>query len=57
MLQENFIFSAKLVRYEQDLMQDLASLARKILASLAHFLQDGFYWFFLQKQKILHRTC
>ena len=28
----------------QDLVQDLASLARKILARFAYFLQDGFYW-------------
>ena len=28
----------------QDLVQDLASLARKILARLGYFLQDRFYW-------------
>ena len=28
----------------QDLVQDLASLARKILARFGYFLQDGFYW-------------
>ena len=28
----------------QDLVQDLVSLARKILARLAVFLQDDFYW-------------
>ena len=33
-----------LMQILQDLMQDLASLARKILARLAYFLQDGFYW-------------
>ena len=37
-------FSARLEGYMQDLIQDRASLARKILASLAYFLQDGFYW-------------
>ena len=41
------IFARKapfLVQVLQDFMQDLASLARKILARLAYFLQDGFYW-------------
>ena len=28
----------------QDFMQDLASLARKLLARFACFLQDRFYW-------------
>ena len=28
----------------QDLVQDLASLARKIIARFALFLQDSFYW-------------
>ena len=28
----------------QDLVQDLASLARKILARFGYFLQDRFYW-------------
>ena len=28
----------------QGLMQDLASLAREILARFAYFLQDVFYW-------------
>ena len=28
----------------QDFTQDLASLARKILARYEYFLQDGFYW-------------
>ena len=32
-----------LVQVLQDLLQDLASLARKILTRLAYFLQDGFY--------------
>ena len=41
-LQENLQFSAKLVRYVQDLVQDLASVARKILIRLAYFLQDSF---------------
>ena len=41
---KTFIFSAKLARYVQDLIQDLANLARKILARLAYFLHDGFYW-------------
>ena len=30
--------------YIQDLMQDIANLARKIFARLAYSLQDGFYW-------------
>ena len=34
----------RLARYVQDLVQDLASLARKILARFAYFLQDDFYW-------------
>ena len=29
----------------QDLVQDLASLARKILARFVYFSQDSFYWF------------
>ena len=41
---KSFIFSARLARYVQDLVQDLASLARKILARFAYFLQDHFYW-------------
>ena len=41
---KSFIFSARLARYLQDLVQDLASLARIILARFAYFLQDGFYW-------------
>ena len=28
----------------QDLVQNLASLTRKILARFAYFLQDSFYW-------------
>ena len=28
----------------QDLVQDLASIARKILARFGYFLQDSFYW-------------
>ena len=28
----------------QDLVQDLASLAIKILARFGYYLQDGFYW-------------
>ena len=46
-LHKNFIFSARLARYVQYLVQDLANLARKILARkilarFAYFLQDGF---------------
>ena len=37
---KSFTFSA---RYVQDLVQDLTSLARKVLARFAYFLQDGFY--------------
>ena len=33
-----------LVQDLQDLVQELASLVRKILVRLAFFLQDGFYW-------------
>ena len=33
-----------LAKYVQDSVQDLASLARKILARFVYFLQDGFYW-------------
>ena len=33
-----------LVQDLQDLMKDFASLARKLLARLEYFLQDGFYW-------------
>ena len=40
---KRFIFSAKLARFVQDFVQDLVSLARKILARFAYFLQDGFY--------------
>ena len=36
-------------------MQDLAILARKILARLAYFLQDGFYWDIFLKR--LARSC
>ena len=32
------------MQHLQDLMQDLASLARNILTRLEHFLQDGYYW-------------
>ena len=28
----------------QHIVHDIASLAKKILARLAYFLQDGFYW-------------
>ena len=35
-----------LVQDLQDFVQDLASLARKILARFGYFLQDGFYWDF-----------
>ena len=37
-LAKNFIFSARLARLS-------ASLARKILARIGYFLQDGFYWY------------
>ena len=37
------IFSARLARYVQDLVQDLV---RKILSRFAYYLQDGFYWEF-----------
>ena len=44
----NFLYLARkasfLVQDLQDLVQDLASLARKTLARFAHFLQDGLYW-------------
>ena len=33
-----------LVQDLQDLVQGLASFARKILARFGYFLQDGFYW-------------
>ena len=33
-----------LVQDLQNLVQDLASLARKMLARFVDFLQDGFYW-------------
>ena len=33
-----------LVQDLQDLVQELASFARKILARFGYFLQDGFYW-------------
>ena len=35
---KNFISSARLARYVQDLVQDLASLATKIFARFAYFL-------------------
>ena len=41
---KSLIFSARLARYVQDLVQELASFARKIFARFAYFLQDGFYW-------------
>ena len=41
-LQEKLHFSARLARYVHNLVQDLASLARKIFARFAYFLQDGF---------------
>ena len=49
--QEKLHFSVKLGRCMQDSVQDLASLARKILARLAYFLQDGFYWVILHGHK------
>ena len=50
-LQEKLHFSARLARYVQDLVQDLGSLARKILARFADSLQDGFYWDFMLQEK------
>ena len=41
-LPENFIFSWRLARYVQDLVQDLTSLARKILARNRQVLQIFF---------------
>ena len=41
-LQEKLHFSARIARYVQDSVQDLASIARKILVRFAYFLQDGF---------------
>ena len=41
---KSFIFSARLARYVQNITWELASLARKILARLGYFLQDGFNW-------------
>ena len=38
------MFSARLAKYMQDLMQDLANLVTKILARLAYYLQHSFYW-------------
>ena len=38
-LEKSFIFNA---RFMQDLMQNFANLARKILARLEYFLQDDF---------------
>ena len=44
---KSFIFSARLARYVQDLVQDLA---RKIVARFTYFLQDSFttYSYYLQ---------
>ena len=47
-LQEKLHFSTRLARYVLDLMKDLASLVRRILARLAYFLQEGFYWVYSQ---------
>ena len=38
----------------QDLVQDLASLARKILVRFAYFLQDCFYWVMPSLSQMLH---
>ena len=38
---KSFIFSVRLARHVQDLVQDLAGLARKMLARFTYFLQDG----------------
>ena len=40
---KSFIYSARLARYVQNLLQDVANPARKILPRLAYILQDGFY--------------
>ena len=44
---QDFLYLARkssfLVQDLQDFLQDLASLARKILARFGYFLQDGFY--------------
>ena len=48
---KSFIFSARLARYMQGLVQDLASLVRKILARIVHFLQDSFYWVVFTKRR------
>ena len=37
----------------QDLVQDLASLARKILAKFGYFLQDSFYWIVQTKHQTI----
>ena len=36
--------SARLTKYEQHLILNFVSLARKILARLSYFLQNSFYW-------------
>ena len=46
---KSFIFTARLARFPrcvQDILKNLARLARNILARLACFLQDHFYWAF-----------
>ena len=53
-----FIFSARLVRYVQDLVQDLVGHARKILTRFAYFLKDGFYWANTKTtQKCFYSSC
>ena len=54
-LQEKLHFSARFARYVQDLVQNLASLARKMLARLAYFLQDGFTGFVSARARV--HTC
>ena len=41
-----------LVQNLQDLVQDLASLARKIFVRFPYFLQDGFYWVCSKLEKL-----
>ena len=54
-LQEKLHFSARFARYVQNLVQDPASLARKMLARFAYFLQDGFTGFVSARARV--HTC
>ena len=49
---KSFIFSARLARFSED----LASLARKILARFGYFLQDGFHWEYYCSSKVHQHT-